>query len=221
MNKTTLDNYTRFFGNRCNADDKLEEIKYFHSEIETLIKSENSKLTQINIDFEDNSVLYNRKFHFDNTLAHNLRLSVIVNLVTFLEVELQNYCCDLQTVLRLTVKYNEFKGTILEQFKIYTNKIASLQIDFSSSTYQKVKQIIELRNCIVHYEGQTENFYGRKFNRSDAIVTLAKEIPSIEIKENDFISLNSEACINCISIIEKFIDMIYKCALERFPKNEE
>ncbi len=217
---TKLDNHTRFFGNLSKADYKIEEIEFFHSELELLIKQEKFKLGNIQVEFEDNPVLYNKKFYFEHTLEQNLRASVIINLVTFLEIELQNYCCDLQTALNLQVRYNDFKGTVLEQFKIYANKIAFLKIDFSSSKYEKVKQLIELRNCIVHYEGQIENFYQRKFNRSEAIQDLARQIPSITIKENDFVSLEEVACKKCISIIKEFVGMIYKSAFEKFPKNE-
>ena len=143
-----LNNHTRFFGNYCNADNNIEEIEFFHLELELLIKHEKSKLEVIQVEYEDNPILYNRKHHFENTLEQNLRSSVIINLVTFLEVELQNYCCDLKTALNLQVRYIDFKGTVLEQFKIYVNKIAFLNIDFSSSKFEKVKQLLELRNCI-------------------------------------------------------------------------
>ncbi len=213
---TQLDNHTRFFGNFCNAEDKIEEIEYFHSELESLISNEKIKLESIDVEYNTNPSLYKRKFHFGNTLAKNLRASVVVSLATFLEVELQNYCCDLQTALSLQVNYNDFKGTILEQFRTYTNKIAFLSIDFSSSKYQKVKNLIELRNCIVHYEGQIENWYGRRFNRLESIQNLAKAIPSISIEETEFISINADACRDFISIIKEFIDMIYESALEKF-----
>lgn len=217
INSTQLDNHTRFFGNLCNADDKLEEIKYYHSELELLIKREKDKLAGIDVNFESNPDLYNKKFHFEHTLSNNLRASIIISLVTFLEIELQNFCSDLQIACSLEVKYNDFKGTIVEQFKIYTNKIALLQINLGSTLYQTIKEVIELRNCIVHYEGQIENFYGRKFNRSESIQNITKKFPSIKIEDNDFITLDANACIECISIVEKFIDMIYNCVLEKFP----
>lgn len=218
---TQLDNHTRFYGNLCNADDKIEQIEYFYSELEVLIEQEKSKLRGIQVDFDQNPVQYNKKFHFEYTLEQSLRTSVIIKLVTFLEVELQSYCCDLQTALNLQVKYNDLKGTVLEQFKIYSSKIALLTIDFSSLKYEKVRQLIELRNCIVHYEGQIENFYGRKFSRSEALHTLARQMPSIKIKDNELVFLEKEACVNCVSIIKEFIYMIYNCALEKFPKSSE
>lgn len=211
-----LDNHTRFFGNYCSADYKLEEIEYFHSELELLIKQEKSKLPNEvnNID----PVLHDKKYHYEYTLEQNLRASVIISLITFLEVELQNYCSDLQIALGVQLKYSDFKGSIMEQFKTYVNKVAVLSIDFSSPIYQKVKHLVELRNCIVHYEGQIENWYGRKFNRAESIQMLAKQIPSISIKENDSISLQPEACKECILIIKDFIEIIYKSAFDKFPK---
>ena len=216
-----LDNYTRFFGNFCNADHNLEEIKYYHSELELLIGQQKNMLMLIEVDLESNPDLYNKKFHFEHTISQNLRNSVIVRLVTFLEIEVQSFCVNLQSAYSLEVNYKDFKGTILEQFEIYTNKICSLEIDFSSSVYETIKEIIELRNCIVHYDRRIEDFYDKKFNKVELIQSISRKIPSVTIKDNGFIELDFNACNEIILIVEKFIKMIYSCIREKLPNDQK
>lgn len=211
----------RFFGNLCNADDKLEEIRAFLDEIEKLIAKEKKLLPKWKVEYEDDPTLYNKKFHFDFTLTRNLRLSVIISIVTLLEIELHTYCKELQRNLSINVNYSEFKGSILDQFKIYSNKLAGLEIDFESQVWQSVKEVVELRNCIVHYDGFIEDFYGRKFSRHNSIKNLSKKFSSIQIEDNDLIVLDEIACRECINIIEKFVNMIYERAFQKFPKYSE
>lgn len=208
---------TLFFGNLCDTDLQLEEIGVFQKEIEKLIIEENIKLQQLNVEYEQNPQLYNKKFHFEHTLTTNLRNSVIISLVIFLESELQNFCSALHKVLMLKVTYSEFKGSILDQFKTYI-KLAGLEIDFESQIWQSLKEVVELRNCIVHYSGWLEDWHGRKFNRSNSIESLSKKFNSIQIDENKLVVLDKKACEDCILIIKNFIDMIYKCALLKLPK---
>lgn len=210
--------HTKFFGNLCNADYKLEEIRAFHDEIEKLIITENKKLEVQKIEYEENPELYGKKFHFGFTLSRNLRNSIIISLITFLEIELQNFCAELKRSLKLSVSHNEFKGTIFEQFKIYSNKLAFLGLDFQSQNWQSVKELVELRNCIVHYDGFIEDWYGRKFSRAQLIENLIKKYSFVQIKDNDLIELDEDACEQCIAIIKEFTDIIYNQALLKFPK---
>ena len=209
-----------FFGNHCNAIDKLQVIRAFHSEIESLISEKNSSLQKIEVEFDQDRKLYEQKFHFEHTLKPNLRDAVIVGLTTFLEIELQNFCKDLQLALSLKVKHDDLKGSILDQFRIYT-QLAELNIDFGSSCWQSVREVVELRNCIVHYSGWIEDWYGRKFNRANSIENLSKKFNSIQIDERGLISLNEQACEECIAIIDSFITAIYDSALQKFPKGKD
>jgi hypothetical protein len=216
----SVDNHLRLYGDFCNSTDKLDEIKAYHQEIEDLLTAEKKKFEDINIELSENEALYNKKYHFEYTLIQNLRMSVIVSLVTFLEIELQTICSALKKGLSLPLSYSEIKGTTLEQFKTYINKVVLLNFDFSKFDISSVKEVIELRNCIVHYDNQIEDFYGRRFSRSQSITSLAKKLQSIEISDNESIRLNSQACTDCIKIIEDFIVSIYHQLLDKFPKSK-
>jgi hypothetical protein len=211
-----MTNHLRFFGSFCDASFKLEEIKAFHHEFESQIENENLKLNKIKIEYDNDPALYNKKYHYENTLAGNLRGSVIISLVTFLEIELQHFCSNLQSAFSINVSYGELKGTTLEQFKIYSKKLCLLDLDFESVEWQSVKEVVELRNCIVHHDSIIEDFYGRRFNRVESIQNLSKKFNSIQITEG-FVQLKKDSCFQCISIVETFINMIYNCVLRKFP----
>lgn len=216
MNK--LDNYTRFFGGHCQFLDMIEEVKFFNSEIEHLIELEKENFVNVEVDYINNETLSTKKYHFDNTLVRNLRESVIINLVRIIEKELQILSNELHTALSLSIKYSDLKGTVLEQFKLYSIKIACLNFDFNSIEWLMINEIVELRNCIVHYDAWIEDFYGRTFNRVNSINNLSKRVKSIKIDERGFVELGEGSSNECIDITEKFFYNIYKSLLERFPK---
>lgn len=211
----------RFIGNRISASEKIEEIRVFQDEIDALITEKNNSLKKIDSKIFNNEKVENQIFHFAHTLNRNHRAAVIISLVTFLEMELQNFCLDLQFCTTLKLSYTELKGTILEQFKTYVNKLAELNIDFGTDIWQSVKEVVEMRNCLVHYNGQIEDCYGRQFSRTDSIKRLSKRFSSVQIEESGFILLDKESCDECISIVEKFINIIYESALQRFPKDQD
>lgn len=209
-----------FFGSLCNADDKMEAIAAFHNQMRDLVLKEKSNFKEVEIEYEDDPELYDKKFHLNFTLESQIRNSTVTSLITFLEIELQQFCITVQRSLALQVSYNDLKGTTLDQFKTYTNKIGELNIDFSADTWQSIKELVELRNCIVHYDAQIEDWYGRKFSRTKSIENLSQKFNFIHIKDSGYIELTDEAGSKCISIVKDFIDLIYKAALKRFPKNE-
>jgi hypothetical protein len=218
--KNTLTTFTRFFGNFCNIEEKFVVIRAFQFEIEKLIDKENEVLQDIQAEYDQDPMLFDRKLFFGKVFKNNLRYATVISLVTLLEIELQNYCIELQRALSLKIKYDEFKGSILAQFKTYTSKLANLNIEFENQLWSNLRDVVELRNCIIHFDGYVEDWYGRKFNRVASIENLTKKFSSIEIDDREIIILDKNACKDCIDIVEKFIKHIYECTFIKFPEKE-
>lgn len=117
------------------------------------------------------------------------------------------------------IKHSSFKGTILEQFKLYINEVVFINFDLNKNGWKALSEIIELRNCIVHHDNNLEDWYGRKFNKKESIKNLSKKINSIEVDE-DFnnIILHENSCTDCIAIVEEFFDNLYKFTLKSYPR---
>ncbi len=140
---------------------------------------------------------------------------MIIALVTFLETELYSYLRGLHNRLDLEIGYNELKGTFLDQFKTYVTKVVMLEIEFESRLWQSLKELVELRNCIVHFDANLEDTHGRKFSRSSLIISLSKKFDSIKIDEKyNYFYLEKSACEKSIKLVSVFIQMIYSKTLE-------
>lgn len=216
----SIDNHTQVFGNFCNFTDRFSELKIYSEELEKIIDSEAEKYRNERENFELGTIEFDRQFHFLNdTFSRNLRTSVIVSLVTIIENELHNFCNMIRRMKGITVKHNLFKGTILEQFKIYINEVVFLNFDFGIIEWKILSEIIELRNCIVHHDSNLEDWYGRKFSKVESIKNLSRKINSIEIDESsNNVILHENSCKECIEIVEIFFDNLYRFTLKLYPK---
>lgn len=217
-----IDDYTEIFGNWCNFTDRFDTLKIYSKELEKIINFEAENYRINRETFELGTDEFDRQFHFVNdTFIKNFRTSVIVSLVTIIENEFHNFCNMLQRINNLKIKHNSFKGTILEQFKIYITDVNSLKFDLNENDWKLLNEIVELRNCIVHHDSNLEDWYGRKFAKVETIKNLSKKISAIEIDEDsNNINLNEGSCEECIKIVELFFDNLYKHSLNLFPKNK-
>lgn len=209
--------YTRFFGNLTNADYKLQSMLELTKLFEKIIEERRLKLAEEE-HYDENPELFGKESFFTETYIRTLRYSIIINLITFLEIELHSYCTELRKSLDIKIKHTEIKGNILEQFKAFTNKVCALGIEFGTQNWKRLKELTELRNCIVHYDGQVEDWYGRKFSRVELIERLGTKFEFVRILENQFIELNEDAGVESISIVQEFISYIYEVSLKTFPK---
>jgi hypothetical protein len=215
-----ISTYLTFYGNLCDLDQRIEDLKGYYGEVNQLIENKKATLALIQVDYHHNTELFNRKLLFENIIEANLRSSVIVSLVSLLEVELQRICNAFKKSLLLKISHSDFKGTIIDQFKIYLTKVVMISYNFGATEFESIREIIELRNCLVHYEGVIEDFYGRKFDRVKTLKNLNQKFSSIQVIDDEYVYLDKEACLNCINVVERFLHEIYLAILKSFPQNE-
>lgn len=215
-----LDSHTEIFGNLCNFTDRFNELKIYSKELAKIIEDETLKYVSDKEQYDIKTEEFDRKFHFVNdTFKRNLRTSIIVSLVTIMENELHQFCNMMKRIDNINIKHNTFKGTILEQFKIYINDVVDLRFELSKNNWKLINEIIELRNCIVHHDSNLEDWYGRKFAKIEVIRNLSQAIPSIIIdEESSNIILGDGSCSECITVVESFFNNLYKHTLLLYPK---
>nr|WP_295924652.1 hypothetical protein [uncultured Dyadobacter sp.] len=215
-----ISTHLTFYGNLCDLDQRIQDLKGYYGEINQLIESKKATLALIQVGYHQNTELYNRKLLFENIVEANLRSSVIVSLVTLLEVELQRICNAFKKSLSLKISHSDFKGTIIDQFKLYLTKVVMINYNFGTTEFESIREIIELRNCLVHYEGVIEDFYGRKFDRVKTLKDLNRKFSSIQVIDDEYVYLDKEASLNCINVVEEFLRHIYLTILKFFPEND-
>lgn len=139
------------------------------------------------------------------------RKSFIVTLLIALDDQFKVFCEILKGATGQELKWNDLKGSALERFITYSEKVCGLKSVCDDLSRQKVAAIIEIRNCIVHNNSSIEGF-----NKKQVIESYSKKMEGIDI-QNGYIALELVACNNCADIIFEFMEKAYRSALEVYP----
>jgi hypothetical protein len=185
----------QFFGSLVDLDCHIQDLKLVLTKTEEITFAEHG---------EDDILIAD--IHPDIT-----RKSFIVSLLISLDSQMTNYCQHLQKCEQQKIKWNELKGSALERFIKYSEKLCSLNPIASDDVKQKIRSLIELRNCIVHNDSCLDGF-----SKAAAIESFARQIEGITL-ENGRINLSVSVCIECADLIQEFMSSAYKSALEKHP----
>lgn len=204
--------YINFFGNSAEFGGQVDELRSYLNEVHKFIEVTNHHLQNDKIKGYDTNTLETLKYHYEYTHGDILRKSILISTIILLESGIDMYCKDFQKQQKLKVGYKDFRGDLLDRFKLYSLKILNSSFDFNSRLWQDICGLYEIRNCLVHNNGSLDNFGKRK-----VVEGYVKRNPSFEITENDFIEITHQACLLGLDSVDKFYDGITKFAFEIYP----
>jgi hypothetical protein len=200
-----------FFGNMANISMQIEELESFLNEMNLHISRMNEDLSLINSSDDNSDELENLKYHYKYTHGDITHKTIIISLIILLESEIEIYCEEFKIHKNLSINFSDFRGSFLEKFKLYAQKLINLAFDFNSSQWQDIIGIYEIRNSIIHNRSSLEDFGKRK-----AVENFVKRHATFSI-ENDWIKLTHQSCYDSIQIIKLFFEALTSYALEIFP----
>jgi hypothetical protein len=205
-----------FFGNAVGIDMQLDELKVYLNEVHSFIKITHINLQSDKMKGLDSETLENLKYHFEHTQGEILRKSIIISTVILLESEIDTYCKDFRKHKKLSIGYNDFKGDLLDKFKIFSSKILQSDFNFQGTLWQDIVGLYEIRNSLVHNCGLVSDFGKRK-----TIESFNSRNKSFEIDDNERICVSHQACLDSIKIVETFFNEITDFALRVFPDRHQ
>ena len=198
MEKYKISPGLNFFGNLVDIDCNIKDLKL------VLQKTEE-------IEFPDHETVNEEEGLITNIFPDITRKSFIVTLIILLDDQLKTFCEILKQATDQKIKWNELRGSPLERFITYSEKVCGLQNVYDESSRQLLSGLIEVRNCIVHNNSWIEGFNNKK-----VIQQFVKQISGLDIIEG-YISFELSACNECADIVFKFMEHAYNSALEIFP----
>lgn len=201
-----------FFGNLVGIDMQLDELKVYLNEVHNFIKITNVHLQSEKVKGLDYDTLENLKYHFEHTQGEILRKSIIISIIILLENEIDTYCEDFKEHKKITVSYRDFRGDMLDKFKLFSVKLLGSDFDFQSSLWQDIVGLYEVRNSLVHNNGLVSNFGKKK-----TVENFVKRNKSFSIDEDERIEISHQACLDSIKIVEAFFEHITQFAFKVFP----
>ena len=139
------------------------------------------------------------------------RKSFIVTLLIALDDQFKVYCEILKRATGQKLKWNDLKGSALERFITYSEKVCGLKSVCDDLVRQKMVAIIEIRNCIVHNNSSIEGF-----SKKQVIESFSNKIEGVDIQDG-YITLELIACNSCADIVLEFMEKAYRSALEVYP----
>jgi len=139
------------------------------------------------------------------------RKGFIVTLLIALDDEFKNLCGILCEVTDQKLKWNDLRGSALERFITYSEKVCGINDVYDNALKQDLIGLIEVRNCIVHNNSDLQGFSKRKL-----IENFSKRLDGLSI-EDGFLTISCDACINAADLVFNFMEHAYQAAQEVYP----
>lgn len=199
MNKQELSHYTKFFGN-------LVDLQCHFDDLKTVLKKTES------IEFHEHEEFIDGESLISDIFPDITRKSFIVTLLIALDDQFKSYCDILSKATDQKLKWNNLKGSALERFILYSEKVCDVPNLYESDSRKKLAALIEVRNCIVHNNSNTIGF-----SKAKVIEEFSRKLDGLNIQDG-YISLELSACYECADIVFKFMEQAYHAGLEAFPE---
>ncbi|MCZ6780466.1 MAG: hypothetical protein O7C73_02345 [Nitrospirae bacterium] len=198
MSEISLSPGLQFFGNLVDLDCHIQDLKL------VLRKTEEIEFPYHEDAAEGESLIA-------DIFPDITRKGFIVTLLIALDDQFKVYCEILKKATSQHLKWNDLKGSALERFITYSEKVCGLKSVCDDLIRQQLVGLIEVRNCIVHNNSGIEGF-----SKRNVIERFSNQMEGVNIQEG-YITLELVACNNCADIVLKFMEQAYHSALEVFP----
>ncbi|MDP2125736.1 MAG: hypothetical protein Q8K97_00020 [Pseudohongiella sp.] len=204
----TSNSNTLFFGNSLDASCILGDLQEFRNYIDGYLKNESKYFEEeAHVDLE-------REFLplFSETFPPILHSSLVITSVIFLETQIRGISQALKEKLNLKLSLRDLSGNLLDQFKKYLIAVADVDSAHEHIPWDDVSSLFEFRNCLVHADGILTNYPKRK------VIEQLFNKHGLELGEGELISVDSDASEKALLISSSFIEAVYRCLLNEFPK---
>ena len=199
MSKSKLHPGLLFFGNLVELDCHIQDLKL------VLRKTEE-------IEFLDHKESLEEDTLISDIFPDITRKSFIVTLLIALDDQFKTYCEMLKDATGQNLKWNDLKGSALERFVTYSEKVCEIKSVYDETTRQELIGLIEIRNCIVHNNSEIEGF-----SKYRVIENFSKRSEGFNINDG-YIALDLSACNSSADIILRFMEHAYNAAMVVYPK---
>lgn len=198
MTRTEISTGLDFFGNLVDFDCHIRDLKLVLQRTEE-------------IEFPEHNGVNEDEVLISNIFPDIIRKSFIVTLLIALDDQFKTFCEILRKATGQKLKWNNLKGSTMERFITYSEKVCGLPPVCVDSTRQLLEGLIEVRNCIVHNNSGLEGF-----SKAKDIERFAKQMKGVNLDEG-YVSIELITCNTCAEIVFEFMEYAYHSALSVFP----
>ena len=206
-----------FFGSLVDADMELEYLEDFtESTVEFLGRAAVEAATKTR-DLSDGlkAIAGDAEYLYGAMYASDVYQASIIASIIFLERQMKDFTRGLKFGLQLGLGMRDLSGSVLERFRKYCEKVARLDFGLQQVEWQNIRGVVEMRNWLVHSSGNIDHF-----NKKQEVIAFVERHGTPHI-EDSWIRVEEATVRVVLKLLRDFIESIYKCALERFPKESD
>jgi hypothetical protein len=211
MNK--LDPHTLFFGNYVDSDTEFDILEEYLNEINVFlrnppkVKRNESLKDSIKCFVDQHAELYEEIF------PNIIFQSYIISIVMLLEQIMKSYCSCLQESLNIKLSLRDLSGSLTDRFYKYCTKLGNMSFSSYIETWSDIKSIYEIRNCIVHSNGNIKDFHNSK-----TIQIFSDKYDLLKVSDHNFLIIDYHVSFKILSVCKEFTEHIYNSALNVFKE---
>lgn len=169
--------------------------KEFQTEMETISEEDQEQYMDYWFDEYQDYIITYPSIH---------RKSLFISIYSFFEHKLTSLCKEIIEKKKIELKLNDITGSGIEKSQKFLKKVVKINFPDNTSEWKLIKDYNKIRNCIVHNNGIIDDY-----NKPGELKKIIENIYHIRYDEDSIIKINNGFCDEFISIISKFLHLLY------------
>lgn len=191
------------FGDMCDFSIVLSDLKLIHKKTEELDFDNSDDQTNL----EETLITY--------SFPAFPRSGFIVTLMIMAENQFRSFVTTLRILEDYPIKWNHLRGSAFDKLLIFSEKLSKIRIDVDKIVKDRIRSLIETRNCIVH-----SNSCVPEYSHPEVVEKFVNSLTGCTV-EDGYIHLSFEGCFECADLVENFMTAVYHAALKKYPKEKD
>jgi hypothetical protein len=150
-------------------------------------------------------------FEIKDKIIKNFHYSFIMLMYSFLERAMLDLCIYIKQKNNYKIELNDLKDEGIIKAKTYLEKVCDIAFPESSSEWQNIFKFNNIRNCLVHADGNVE-----KATSSEKIKNIVTNTKYVSLENDKYIIFESEYLNGILQHIKNFIFSLYKNNSSKF-----
>jgi hypothetical protein len=149
-------------------------------------------------------IIFERRYFHD--FPSIIRYSFVVQLHILLETRLKAICDEISKRKGLGLKESDFKGSPIERVCVFLEKVMKLPVK-EHSTWEWLKNLQKVRDCIVHSNGNIELSRDKKY-----LIDLCRNKRIGLSVESGTLMIDRDYCDESLKMINSFFQELFETA---------
>lgn len=189
--------------------------------LEKRYKADSKRAADLSPQDEDVTGYYADELHrIESVFRRAFRYSAIVTIHSLLETSMNSMCSFLQKKHGYGPGLQDIKGDGIERSRLYLSKVCGIEFPDTSHEWQELQKLNQLRNCIVHANGDVSQVLNRA-----RLAGIIKNTKGLKVELERYLVIDTTYLKQAVSWVEDLFLGLHDLALpprkvEQAPRSD-